>query len=180
MTLQASGSMTIADINTELDRSPTAQLSTDDSDLLLLADRTSGQTITIPDDLYGKKWYGSVRETITVNVGTDGFTQPSYGYSDSGSYGTRAPTAYRSKQIRNLYFFPNTGLPNRGIFSILGNNGSDFLTALNFTTDGQFYEVQSYNYNSSTGLSNYLFALTASPWGGGDVGLNKSIVLYGK
>lgn len=183
MTLQLSGPMSIADINTELERSPTAQLSTDDPDLLLLADRTAGQTITIPDDLYGKKWYGSIRETVTVNVGTDGFTSPSYGYSDGSGFGTRSPTTYRGKSLRNLYFFTNAGVTYYGIISVQGNNGADYVTALNFSTDGAFYEIQSWNYNSSTGLSNYLFSPSASTsplWGSGDVGVNKSVTIYGK
>lgn len=89
MTLQSSGSMTIADINTELGRASGAQLSTDDADLLLMADLTSGDPITIPDDLYGK-YYKTVYE---ITAGNSGFLS-GYFKGSFGSVSPASPTIY--------------------------------------------------------------------------------------
>lgn len=73
MALQTSGSMSISDINMELDKSSSASLTTSDSDFLALGDKSAGQSISIPGDFYGK----------FVNVVTV------LGKADHGIYDTR-------------------------------------------------------------------------------------------
>lgn len=86
MTLQASGSMTIADINTELGNSPTAPLSTSDANFLHLAGTS---TPTIPDDFYGKLFKRDYSVT-TVDFGTviQFIGEGVSGSIDSTSYGS--------------------------------------------------------------------------------------------
>lgn len=182
MTLQASGSMTIADINTELGRSAGAQLSTDDTELLGMANLTSSDTLTIPDDLYGKTYIGALYGTYNITVGARsslyGYESPVTGFS-TGSINI---TTYRGANIRWFLSRTNTTIT----FDIVldGSYPSDFITGVRFVTDGgtEFFPTDinnAYNLGGTSGWNFYDGVPSSFIWDAGDVGVVKQVKIYG-
>lgn len=176
MTLQSSGSMTIADINTELERSPTAQLSTDDSELLDMARLTSSDPITIPDDLYGKTFLGSLYGTYTVTIG-EPVSNTTWGYTTAfGPHGSIDSTSYRSKTIESVFSFVG-GSSNKFAVNFTSSVASDLVTAIYIVEDDILYIGPNFN-------SPRFFEVAddggGGPWGDPEIGQTRTIKLYGK
>lgn len=88
MTLPFSGAMSTAAINTELNRSTSAPFDLTDSEVLALAGKTAGQSIQLPQDLYGKGYArGWVDTTRNITIGYDADSTTSYGGSPIAGYG---------------------------------------------------------------------------------------------
>lgn len=103
MTLPSSGAMSTADINAELNRSTSASLNLNDSELLALAGKAAGQPIQIPQDLYGKGYArGWVDTTRTITVGYDADSTTSYGGNPIPGYGYINSPACGSISSRNV------------------------------------------------------------------------------
>lgn len=83
MTLQASGSMTDDDIATELSKAGQS-ISTDDADVVALADLTDSDPITIPDSFYGKSAGGGGGTEYTGTI-TTGFVGTAFESNHSGA-----------------------------------------------------------------------------------------------
>lgn len=80
MTFKSSGYVSTREINTEMSRGVTSAFSTDDTAFLSLANKSAGQLVSIPNDIYG----GTVKRTVTFPVGYlehNGYTY--FGYHDN-------------------------------------------------------------------------------------------------
>lgn len=182
MTLQSSGSMTIADINTELGRSASAQLSTDDAELLGMADLNSSDSISIPDDLYGKTAIGKLFGTFNITVAQGGSGLYGYQSSSTGtSYGSIDIATYRGANIR--WFYSRSSLGTTFDIVLDGTYSLDFITGVRFVSDGglEFFPTQlsSYALGGSTGFGFYDGVPLSFIWDAGDVGLIKQVEIYG-
>ena len=175
MTLQASGSMTIADINTELGRSAGASLSTDDTELLEMAWLTSSDPITIPDDLYGKAHLGTFREEIEVTPQL--LFSSTYGFNTSN--GSVSPTAYRGYDIFTVYNY-ESGAAADYVVTVFGTAPTSLITSIRVLEDGIFYESPSSS-GSGSGVTTWIFGdgTNSGLWTASDAGGTKTIRIYG-
>lgn len=166
MTLQASGGMTIADINTELGRTSGAALSTSDTDAVSLALKSSGEAFSIPADFYGKAY-------IELDV-TPGYSGVSYQYLPVGSpTGSCSPTSFLGIAI--------VAIQSRGSewtfgqvepFEIVlnGNHPSTFLPRIIDTESGDTFNFNRRVYDSGAGTTAFFMgdlsptSTGTSPW----------------
>lgn len=176
MTLQASGSMTIADINTELGRASGASLSTDDAELVEMAWLTSSDPITIPDDLYGKAHLGTFQEEIEVTPQL--LFSNTYGYQLNTGGSAVSPTTYRTEQIFAAYNYAS-GASSDYVITLTGNFSQSLITGIRVVEDGLFYS--SLSYSTGGGLSSWIFGdgTNSGLWTASDAGGTKTIRIYG-
>lgn len=176
MTLQSSGSMTIADINTELGRASGAQLSTDDAELVEMAWLTSSDPITIPDDLYGKAHLGTFQQEYSLTLGA---MPPPNSYGTwVGSVGSTSPSTYRGSTIYQLISYDNTASYDF-VFSVSANVAQSLITGIRFVEEGVFYNSVS-SYSTGGGFTYWFFGNgSGGPWDATDDGLSKTIRIYG-
>lgn len=174
MTLQSSGSMTIADINTELGRSAGALLSTDDAELLEMARLTSSDPITIPGDLYGKAHLGTFQAEIEVTVGL--LFSSTYGFL--GSSGSISPTTYRGNTINAIWNY-QSGSTGDYVIQLPAGPSQNLITGIRVLEDDIFYTGSTFS--SSSFISAWVFGngTNAGNWTGVDVGTVKTIRIYG-
>lgn len=130
MALQTSGSMSISDINVELNKASSASLTTSDSDFLDLGDKSAGQPISIPSDFYGASAGLPLTFTVTAGVGySSGITGFSSPKSSSGmNFGSINKTDFLGFEIIACYFQHQTSGEKKTSITVdlLGATSADF------------------------------------------------------
>jgi len=184
MTLQASGSMTIADINTELGRASGAQLSTDDAELLDMAWLTPSDPITIPDDLYGTTHLGTLYGTYNVTIGGLLGSGNSFVGYQSGTYGGISSTSYRGETISLAVSYTSAFSPPFEPFAVyISGTGksSTLITGVKLPFDESVYPVT--RIQESGGNTIYVCGAATNPvdgpWDNSNLGDVRSVKIYG-
>lgn len=171
MTLQASGSMTIAEINTELGRSSGAALTPDgDEQFTAMAEASD---FIIPDDLYGKSSPGTFQGEYIVTVGAWN-SNTSIGFGAAGSIDS---TSYRSKTITSIH-----SQSTRTYCEVIDASYNSLLvTAIyNVTKEKLIYITSSSDFTpSSSDLFRSDIGAEFSMFELADVGQNHTIWLFG-
>lgn len=173
MTLQASGGMTIADINTELERDPAAIISTDDADMIYLAGKSN---FAIPSDFYGKTFIGNLQQEYALTLGA---TPPSNSYGTwHPATGTTSPTTYRGSNFYQVISYDNTASYDV-VFSVAANVAQSQVTALHFVDEGVIYRTVT-NFTTGGGYTYWFFGNgSGGPWDASDNGASKTLRVYG-
>lgn len=177
MTLQASGGMTIADINTEMGRASGAALDTTDTAMLDMIEKTAGSSIVIPDDFYGKEYLGTLYGTYTVTIGDNG---PSYwGYYDLLTIGSISSTTYRSQDLELVASYPAN--PSDYPFWIILNAtglSSSLITAVRIVEDDLNYTSPVFSDTGSVCRWKFGSLNTAGPWNAANIGETRTVKIY--
>lgn len=152
MTLQSSGAISLANVNTELGRASTTNISLGETAVRTLAGVASG-TISL-SNLYGKSSYLD-QQTVTVGIQSDKIGTY-YGFQSSMSMGSISDGTFNVKSgatITEMYY-AGYGDGSRAFgFTISGIYTNDGWTTIN--ANGTTYSRSAASFTASNGLTTW-------------------------
>lgn len=168
MAIPSAGGFSTADINNELGRASGAAFNTNDSSVLTLANTAVGGAL-VTSNLQGR-----LCEELTVVVGQ---SSTRYGFLQFNA-GSVSPSTYRGDNIEHLLTINGSGFEFTAQITVAAPLPDNYLTHIEFDNESMVLSYYSHSHFSAANITLTSVA-GIEPWDASDLGISKSIKMYG-